>query len=98
MSRIAAATSAAEAQLTYSRRPGRPRWSISSRRSPVQRSVWTAAASDDALIAAVDRHLRARRLREQRPAHLGGELGDVAARDLGAKDIVRLVLLDRHAV
>src|SRR5882724_9681771 len=96
--RIATATSAAAVQLTYSKREGRRRWSISSRRPSRQRSVSTAPASDDPLIAAVDRHLRAGRLGEKGTAHFRGELGDVPAGDLGAKHVVRLVGLDGHAV
>ena len=44
MSRIAAATSAAVSQATYSKRCGSSRWSISSSRSPAQRSVSTGRA------------------------------------------------------
>src|SRR5882672_6441617 len=96
--RIATATSAAAVQLTYSKREGRRRWSISSRRPSHQRSVWTADVSDDALIAAVDRHLGTGGLGEERAAHFRRELGDVAARDLGAQHVVGPVGLDRHAV
>jgi len=35
------------------------------------------------IVAAVDGYLRTRRFREQRATHLGGQLGDVAAGDLG---------------
>src|SRR6266581_5136190 len=96
--RMASATSAALVQLTYSRRAGRARWSISSSRAPRQRRVSTGIASDDALITAVHGHLRARRLGEKRPAHLRRQLRDVAARDFGLEHVVGLVLLDRHAV
>src|SRR5256885_12698272 len=50
------------------------------------------------LVAAVDRHLRGGGLREQRPAHLGGELCDVARRHLGFQEVALLVLLDGHVV
>src|SRR5256885_16622097 len=103
--RIASATSAAFVQLRYSRRSGRARWSISSSRPPCQHSAWTLPgifeamiSSDDALIAAVHGHLRARGLGEKRPAHLRRQLRDVAAAYLGLEHVVGLVLLDRHAV
>src|SRR5882762_921715 len=96
--RMASATSAALVQLTYSRRAGRARWSISSSRVPCQRRASTGIASDDALIAAVHGYLRAGRLGEERPAHLGRELRDVAAGDFGLEHVVGLVFLDRHAV
>src|SRR5712671_2021975 len=98
IARMASATSAALAQLTYSRRAGRARWSISSSRPPSQRKVSTGIASDDALIAAVHGHLRAGRLGEERPAHFGRELRHVAARDFGLEHVVGLVFLDCHAV
>src|SRR5712691_9261270 len=98
IARMASATSAALVQLTYSRRAGRARWSISSSRRPRQRRVSTGIASDDALIAAVHGYLRAGRLGEERPAHLGRELRDVPAGDFGPEDVVGLVGLDRHAV
>src|SRR6266851_5826568 len=96
--RIASATSAAFVQLTYSRRAGRARWSISSSRAPRQRRVSTGIASDDALIAPVHGHLRAGGLGEKRPAHLRRELRDVAAAHLGFEHVVGLIGLDRHAV
>src|SRR5881396_922153 len=96
--RMASATSAAFVQLTYSRRAGRARWSISSSRAPRQRRVSTGIASDDALIAAVHGHLRAGGLGEKRPAHLRRQLRDVAAAHLGLEHVVGLVLLHRHRV
>src|SRR6266852_4093741 len=96
--RIASATSAAFVQLTYSRRAGRTRWSISSSRAPRQRRVSTGIASDDALIAAVHGHVRGGGLGEKRPAHLRRQLRDIAAGDFGPEDVVGLVGLDRHAV
>src|SRR6266705_6768451 len=93
--RMASATSAALAQLTYSRRAGRARWSISSSRPSRHRRASTADASDNAFIAAVDRHLRARGLGEKRPAHLRRQLRDVAAAHLGLEHVVGLVLLHR---
>src|SRR4030088_2153326 len=81
--RMASATSAAFVQLTYSRRAGRARWSISSSRVPRQRRVSTGIASDDALLAAIDRYLGAGGLGEKRPAHLRRQLRDVAAAHLG---------------
>src|SRR5882724_7604658 len=98
IARMASATSAALVQLTYSRRAGRARWSMSSSRVPCQRRVSTGIASDDALIAAVHGYLRARRLGEKRPAHLGRELRDVAARDFRPENVVGLVRVDGHAV
>src|SRR6266705_35680 len=96
--RMASATSAALAQLAYSRRAGRARWSISSRRPSRQRRASTADASDNAFIAAVDRHLRAGGLGEKRPAHLRRQLRDVAAAHRGLEHVVGLVLLHRHRV
>src|SRR6266853_2255680 len=98
IARIASATSAALAQLTYSRRLGRARWSISSSRVPRQRKVSTGIASDDALIAAVHGHLRAGGLGEKRPAHLRRQLRDVAAAYLGLEHVVGLVFFHRHRV
>src|SRR5438552_9273414 len=96
--RIASATSAALAQLRYSRRSGRARWSISSSRVPRQRKVSTGIASDDALIAAVHGHLRAGGLGEKLPAHLRCQLRDVAAAHLGPEHVVGFVFLHRHRV
>src|SRR2546425_38758 len=96
--RMASATSAAFAQLTYSRRAGRARWSISSSRRPSQRRVSTGFASDDALIAAVDRYLGAGGLGEKRPAHLRRQLRDVAAAYLGLEHVVGLVFFYGHRV
>src|SRR6266852_6143298 len=96
--RMASATSAALVQLTYSRRAGRARWSISSSRVPRQRRVSTGIASDDALIAAVHGHLRAGGLGEKCPAHLRRELRDVAAAHLGFEHVVGLVFFYRHRV
>src|SRR5882672_787440 len=98
IARMATATSAALVQLTYSSRPGSRRWSISSRRPSRQRNVSTAVASDDALIAAVDRHLSAGGLGEEGPAHFGRELGDVEAPHFSAQHVVGLVRLHRHVV
>src|SRR5438034_10085557 len=78
--RMASATSAAFVQLTYSRRAGRARWSISSSRAPRQRRVSTGIASDDALIAAVHGDLRPGGLGEKRPAHLRRQLRDEIGR------------------
>src|SRR5262245_44312749 len=98
IARIATATSAALEQLRYSKRAGSSRWSISSRRPSRQRSVSTAVPLDDAFIAAVHRYLRAGGLGEKRAAHLGRQLGDVGAADLGAQNVVLLVRLHRHPV
>src|SRR5207245_9133748 len=98
IARLASATSAALVQLTYSRRAGRARWSISSSRAPRQHRVSTGIASDDALIAAVHGHLRAGGLGEKRPAHLRRQLRDVAAAHLGPEHVVGLVFLHRHRV
>src|SRR5438034_606941 len=96
--RMASATSAAFVQLTYSRRAGRARWSISSSRAPRQRRVSTGIASNDALIAAVHGHLRAGGLGEKRPAHLRRQLRDVAAAHLGLEHVVGLVFRHGHRV
>src|SRR5881396_1196643 len=96
--RMASATSAALVQLTYSRRSGRARWSISSSRVPRQRRVSTGIASDDALIAAVHGNLRAGGLGEKRTAHLRRQLRDVAAAYLGPEHVVGLVFFHRHRV
>src|SRR5439155_12951293 len=96
--RIASATSVALVQLTYSRRAGRARWSISSSRAPRQRRVSTGIASDDTLIAAVHGHLRAGGLGEEGPAHLRRQLRDVAAAHLGLEHVVGLVFFHRHRV
>src|SRR5580765_2417606 len=95
MSLMARATCSAVLQLTYFFLPGRRRWSRSSSRSPRQRSGWTL---DDALVAAIDRDLRCGGLREQRAAHLGGELRDVLRGNFGLEQVLLLVLLDRHVV
>src|SRR2546428_5967354 len=96
--RMASATSAAFVQLTYSRRAGRARWSISSSRAPRQRRVSTGIASDDALIAAVHGHLRAGGLGEEGPAHLRRQLRDIAAAYLRLEHVVGLVFFHRHRV
>src|SRR5437773_9054414 len=98
IARIASATSAALVQLTYSRRSGRARWSISSSRVPRQRRLSTGIASDDALIAAVHGHLRAGGLGEKRPAHLRRQLRYVAAAYLGLEHGVGPVFCHRHRV
>src|SRR5437763_1770392 len=54
--------------------------------------------SDDAIVAAIDRNLRAGRPGEERPAQLGGEFRDIVAGDLNPQNIVGLILLDAHAV
>src|SRR5450755_1046186 len=98
MSRMARATCAASPQATYSNSSGSRRWSISSSRPSRQRSVSTFTDSDYPIVAAIHRHLSRSSLGEQRPAHLGGQFGDVAAPDLGLKHIVGLVLLYRKIV
>src|SRR5262249_14888701 len=98
MARIASATSAALVQERYSKRPGSRRWSISSRRPSLQRSVSTVVPLDDAFIAAVDRKLRAGGLGEERAAHLRGELGHICASHFGTQHVVALVLVHREAI
>src|SRR5688572_27561457 len=78
------------------RNPPSTKWPTNQpRKSAPSSAAWpttTSDTSDDALVAAVDRDLRARRAREQRAAHLGHQLGHIAAGDLDAQDVAGLVL------
>src|SRR5437868_8928545 len=57
-----------------------------------------ATRLDDAVVAAVDRHLCAGGLGEERATHGCGHVGHVATGDFHAQDVVALVLVHRQAV